>query len=506
MAGVSVAWQPAGMGSAGGSGASSSAVGPAAVASGAGQAQPGSGGQPVAASGAGATGGQSVTEGAEGEGHGAPVGGWPAAVGAKVVLTREQVKSRRPFVTAGWNDHNTALKYFRDNNEMPPGVPTVDGIDLTETAGVDVLNIRKQEGWGEWYEFHQADGYFQWDWRDMLASFDDQTLDRILFDNEDNGVVNVSLRWFDVYDHKRAAAYRKRGVRMGTERPKLWDFVVTLLDGTAVRFHPSRLSGKSRKKVVEIGGTREGGWAADRPGAEIPKTGSGGTSGRGTFAAAKRANYASDERPRQAQAAPNPPEARPAPPPPRAGAPAPPLSREGAGLDATLQDLLKRTPADMEPWLLKNGGPGTEAYCRQQAAQGRPLRSYEAWENTEKAREPVTGTAAEPKRPTRPVPIPEDDAKEPARAKPTGPRVRFQGGREPPDAAWGAGGQVWQEAAPPAEAWAEHAWAGGFSTASGRPGQPWAEQEAWQQPGRERGWEKRGAWDAGDWREGGRHW
>ena len=50
-----------------------------------------------------------------------------------------------------WKDNNAALKFFRDTNEDPPGVPNVEKIDLFHKTDVDILTLERPNGKGEVY-------------------------------------------------------------------------------------------------------------------------------------------------------------------------------------------------------------------------------------------------------------------------------------------------------------------------------------------------------------------
>merc|ERR1712016_291801 len=51
-------------------------------------------------------------------------------------------------VTQSFTLNNVALKWIRDQNENPPGVPTTDCVDLTETDPIQIGVIVKREGNG----------------------------------------------------------------------------------------------------------------------------------------------------------------------------------------------------------------------------------------------------------------------------------------------------------------------------------------------------------------------
>lgn len=378
--------------------AASGAVGQAAAASSA-------GGQPAAASGAAAA----AASGAEAAAaSGALESGWPAFnAGAQVLLTKADIIAQRGGAW-DWNACNTALKSLRAACEWVPGMPNVDGVDLTAVPGpIEVMKMRKEADWEDWYEFHEDDGVFLWDWKTMFYQFNDKQLTKIFGDKEDNGIVNLSFRFFPLYDHKRAASFRKRGLAIPGHEV-VWDFVATLSDGTAVRFHPSRTSKSGTKKLVEFGGSH----VNDVPGAQVPQTGPGGSNGPKTFQGCKKANYHADASSGSQGHGSGAAKARAQPEP-------------KTGIDPSFERLLKETPADWIQAARVNGGPGLEAYAQRRPAAAavlpqraaarphqanerqQPQHSWEAWDATARAR---AAQEQEPKRPTRPPPAWEPEA------------------------------------------------------------------------------------------------
>ena len=72
----------------------------------------------------------------------------PAAVAAPahsgVVVTRSEIYDMQ--CTQPWKLNNTALKWFRDNNEHPPGVPRRWVVDLTHDDPCAIGVIQRTKG------------------------------------------------------------------------------------------------------------------------------------------------------------------------------------------------------------------------------------------------------------------------------------------------------------------------------------------------------------------------
>ena len=76
-------------------------------------------------------------------------GNLPAAVAAPAHSGAVVVSSREIYAmecTQPWKLNNTALKWFRDNNEHPPGVPTRWVVDLTHDDPCAIGVIQRTKG------------------------------------------------------------------------------------------------------------------------------------------------------------------------------------------------------------------------------------------------------------------------------------------------------------------------------------------------------------------------
>ena len=143
-----------------------------------------------------------------------------------------------------WSENSTALKFFRDTNEDPPGVPNVEKVDLFPHSTVDILTLERPNGKGEAYNLVQP--FHPWSWRAMLNGMDDPTLKYIVGD----GIIGITCQPIkDTDDYKRCRAWREQGIRIPRGQEVLvWDFVVTQVSGKTICFHPNA----KNKKVSVI--------------------------------------------------------------------------------------------------------------------------------------------------------------------------------------------------------------------------------------------------------------
>ena len=184
--------------------------------------------------------------------------------------------------------HNQSLKYFR--HVCSNAGTTHFEVDL----GAAYMNVGMIDhaGKGEFFEFDSpaVAGHFQpWSWRQCLVDLGPEGFPQAV------GPGVVSMRAFarpGSYDHNMASMLRKKAQQHGISahtpelRPLIWDFLVTRADGSQVHFHPSW---KDRKPAVVYP------WSStvvERDAAvALPKTGSGGTSGPGTYRGYLRGAY-----------------------------------------------------------------------------------------------------------------------------------------------------------------------------------------------------------------------
>ena len=165
-----------------------------------------------------------------------------------------------------WTDHNGALKYYRDN------LPLATDHILTTGEWVQkvVHGVRQDYTFGEWV---------QWDWRTMVAAFNEQDRHAIV----GTGITAVAVsRLAGSYDHHRAVASRE--CNWGKIIEGIVDFSITRADGTVVLVHP-----RWKKKGKKLEWTTRPHRGV--PTAIIPDNGPGRSDGPGTYRRVTSAAY-----------------------------------------------------------------------------------------------------------------------------------------------------------------------------------------------------------------------
>ena len=109
-----------------------------------------------------------------------------------------------------WVLNSIALKHIRDTNEDPPGNPTVENVDLSQTDTMQIPTLYRTLG--EAYELRPP--YQEWSWRKMLNSLShgdggDDLLQKLAGPEGITAVLCMPLP--DSYDIKRVYAARKTG-------------------------------------------------------------------------------------------------------------------------------------------------------------------------------------------------------------------------------------------------------------------------------------------------------
>ena len=130
-----------------------------------------------------------------------------------------------------WVMHNTALKTIRDQNE-DNGSPKVWGVDLTQCETYPIMTLVR----GEQEMYTLTEPWTPWSWRKMLHALNDKSLEQVV----GTGIVRITCEPIpDTPDGKRLRAARKHGQPYPEgARVPVWDFVITRVDGSKVRFHP----------------------------------------------------------------------------------------------------------------------------------------------------------------------------------------------------------------------------------------------------------------------------
>ena len=206
-----------------------------------------------------------------------PPGLQPVPAPPEVKYTLDQI---RAFDTPTQrNDlNNVALKWLRDTNENPPGVPTVEYVDITDQPMIDIGMIVRSKG--PLYAFDPIQRQ-PWSWLAMIKGYRAEVQARIV----GNGLVSIRCMPIpDTYDHKRCKAMEDAKTPYRLPNVQVWDFVVEQSNGTQVRFHPNLKGGK-----VTISSM------AQQPEATHPDNGLGKSDGRGTFRSMVRRAYPGGE-------------------------------------------------------------------------------------------------------------------------------------------------------------------------------------------------------------------
>ena len=134
--------------------------------------------------------------------------------------------------------NSIALKYIRDSNEKPRGVPTAERVDLTDFDPFPIGVLEKGNGLSYRYKAGELQ---PWSWRQMLAAMSGEAKEKLLGSNPTLSVVRITCEAVaGLKDHKRchAASHNGRPYKASAPVP-VWVFLITRSDGTRVRFHTS---------------------------------------------------------------------------------------------------------------------------------------------------------------------------------------------------------------------------------------------------------------------------
>ena len=192
--------------------------------------------------------------------------------------------------------NNTALIVFRDTNENPQGFPITNEIslDMDESKGtVQILQNKRDVG----VAYELVEPKIPWSWRKFLNGLDEETLEKAVGE----GIICFAIMpiWGS-YDHKRAHAAEEltdmqvfcAALTFSDDAPTpIWDFVLTRLDGTAIRLHPSQTHNKVQMQPFE----------KPLPEDILPLSGWGGSSGEGTYKDILRRTYEEEGRKKSRQ-------------------------------------------------------------------------------------------------------------------------------------------------------------------------------------------------------------
>ena len=212
-------------------------------------------------------------------------------------------RSYKPEATIDWTDgyrqHNVALKWLRQEGERT----RTDRMFLMAPNLIPEINHPK----GMSFSFNTDSNKTNWKWQEMVAQLDDVTklepwgktsLQLVVEgtavakpsdqgavvaapSDRSRGLVYCILKQKPRYDHQMECMARQNNptARDAQAICKVWDFVLTRADGPLVSLHPNYA--KTEVKCY-FGEAPED--------YELPRTGAGGTSGRGTYKAFKYKN------------------------------------------------------------------------------------------------------------------------------------------------------------------------------------------------------------------------
>ena len=200
---------------------------------------------------------------------------------AAVAATPEDLKHVK--VEQRFELNNVALKWFRDSHENPPGTPTTECVDLTDSDTIQIGVIERNTGME--YAFKENERQ-PWSWRQMLAGLSPAAKDLVLGANATLGVVRITCQPVPgSYDHKRWHAARHIGRPYAADAEvRVWDFFVTRTDGTTVRFHTNY-----KDKKVQVASVDGAQTPLQLPGP--PQKGKGKSDGPGTYRRKTTGNY-----------------------------------------------------------------------------------------------------------------------------------------------------------------------------------------------------------------------
>jgi hypothetical protein len=178
-----------------------------------------------------------------------------------------------------YKHHNEALKYGREVSE----VEGKDVLVFSNTQPFPVPECVHQKGTA--YHFDNDGWWSSWWWPAMIAQLSPDDIKEVVQGmpmaadgtipqsrDPPSCITKCRLQKSDKYDHKRHHA----GPSGKKEMMKIWDFVLSRDDGVEVFLHPNYSDTKVAMYMRNPGET-------DPEDHEIPASGMGGTSGRGTF-------------------------------------------------------------------------------------------------------------------------------------------------------------------------------------------------------------------------------
>ena len=204
--------------------------------------------------------------------------------------------------TSSHQQHNAALKFFRDTTEAEGGLQLV--FDNTCPYWVP----RVQHFKGEDYAFHTDGWGNDWTWQEMVANMDEKSIQMVLqglpsdevlvanwADAGGHSLTGCRIQSYQSYDVKRANAAKKKAAEakrqgaavaaydpdttvgqfaelgiVSAARKQVWDFVLVRDDGSQVFLHPNWRGGTFKCFLVDAGS------CTPLPDHEVPRSGKTG--------------------------------------------------------------------------------------------------------------------------------------------------------------------------------------------------------------------------------------
>ena len=150
---------------------------------------------------------------------------------------RVGAQRRRLSNCSNYQQHNAALKWFRHRLENSANPDDDTRLLFSNTEPTPAAGIVK--GAGMEYDFDENRSH-GWSWFEMVAQLDAESMAFVVngADGRSCGPVSCSFAVRpNSYDHKRHHQLRLAGTPKKDKR-RVWDFVLTRGDGSAVRLHP----------------------------------------------------------------------------------------------------------------------------------------------------------------------------------------------------------------------------------------------------------------------------
>ena len=174
-----------------------------------------------------------------------------------------------------YSQHNIVLKYIR----MLMQKDGRDEMVFDNEQPIEIAHCYHDKGTE--YSFDEGSKKTEWHWHVMVAHLREADMAEVVRGEagsdgnfRSRGLVSCKVLLTSKYDHKVAHAKRKQGTVVSGRTPGTYEFVLERGDGSVVCLHPSF----SKKNVTARYTIPQDDW-------EVPDSGVGGTSGKGTYQA-----------------------------------------------------------------------------------------------------------------------------------------------------------------------------------------------------------------------------